>query len=80
MTRLSVGLSFVLYLLVALTGYLHFRDSVEDNILQNFGDDIMAMNVSRILYAMTMVCDGMLRNSFYSLLCLPIHILNHHHN
>ena len=54
-SRMSVGTALVLSLILSVTGYMYLRDIVHDNILENFNDDKMAINVSRILYAMTMV-------------------------
>ena len=54
-SQMSVGISVVLSLILSVTAYLCFRDTIESNALNNFPYDNVVMSVSRILLAVTMV-------------------------
>jgi sodium-coupled neutral amino acid transporter 11 len=51
----SVGISFVLCLLLGVVGYLSFLEQTQGNILNNFPPTGAAVNAARGLLAFTMV-------------------------
>ncbi len=54
-SRSSVGIALILCLTLSVDGFLSFRDGVEADILNNFSYENTAINVARVLLAMTMV-------------------------
>ncbi|ORX83502.1 hypothetical protein BCR32DRAFT_261078 [Anaeromyces robustus] len=53
-THLSTGWSFVVSVAIALGGYLVFTDKTKGNILNNFPQDSLLINFSRLLFAINM--------------------------
>ena len=54
-TRRSLVIAVVLCMLMAVPGYMVFRDKTDPNLLNNYPGDDTVMNVVRSLYAFTMV-------------------------
>jgi len=53
-THLSTGWSFVISIAIALSGYLVFTDKTKGNILNNFPQDSLIINIARLLFAINM--------------------------
>eukprot|EP00833_Pecoramyces_ruminatium_P009652 jgi/Orpsp1_1/1183684/evm.model.c7180000086268.1 len=53
-THLSTGWSFLVSIAIALAGYLVFTDKTKGNILNNFPQDSLLINISRLLFALNM--------------------------
>lgn len=54
-TRLSVGASLGACILLGTTGYLTFRELTKGNLLNNYALDDHVVNVTRLLFSLTMV-------------------------
>mmetsp|Transcript_12965 Transcript_12965/g.25141 ORF Transcript_12965/g.25141 Transcript_12965/m.25141 type:complete len:556 (-) Transcript_12965:439-2106(-) len=69
-TRFALGGSIIICMLMAIPGYLSFRDTVKQNILDNFAPDDVKIILVRVLFMITM--------SFTYPICFFIcrHILN----
>uniref|UniRef100_A0A7S1UC34 Amino acid transporter transmembrane domain-containing protein n=2 Tax=Phaeomonas parva TaxID=124430 RepID=A0A7S1UC34_9STRA len=52
---MSVGVSYVLSLTLAVGAYASFGDDVEGDVLNTFEDDNLGANVARVFLAMTMI-------------------------
>jgi sodium-coupled neutral amino acid transporter 11 len=73
-THLSTGISCVLSLAMALSGYLIFGQKTEANILNNFGSNNLVINIARFAFATNMfttfplecfVCREVIENYFF---------------
>ncbi|CAG8596402.1 14494_t:CDS:2 [Funneliformis caledonium] len=53
-THLSTGISMLACLLVAIVGYLAFTDKTEGNILNNFPEDNVIINIARFCFGFNM--------------------------
>ncbi|KAJ3120241.1 hypothetical protein HK098_004765 [Nowakowskiella sp. JEL0407] len=53
-THFSTGLSLLLCLILAITGYLTFTDKTQGNVLNNFPNDDTLINSARALFAVNM--------------------------
>lgn len=53
-TGFSLGTSFLLCSILGISGYLGFLDETEGNVLNNFDDESVLANLSRLLLAVTM--------------------------
>lgn len=47
-THLSTGISLIACLVMALSGFLTFRDKTEGNVLNNFPADNTMVNIARL--------------------------------
>lgn len=54
-TNISIAVSVCACLLLSITGFLTFRNLTQGNLLNNYAMDDNLMNVTRMLFAMTMV-------------------------
>ncbi|KAJ2714959.1 hypothetical protein H4R19_001460 [Coemansia spiralis] len=54
--HISTAVSTAVSLLIAIAGYLCFRDVTRGNILNNFPQDNLPINIARFLFALNMMC------------------------
>lgn len=47
-THLSTGISMVMCLLMSIAGFMSFRDKTQGNVLNNFPNDNLMVNVARL--------------------------------
>lgn len=54
-THYSTGISLVACLIMALSGYLTFGDKTMGNVLNNFPDDNLMVNIARLFFGLNML-------------------------
>ncbi|RKP23508.1 transmembrane amino acid transporter protein-domain-containing protein, partial [Syncephalis pseudoplumigaleata] len=53
-THMSMGVSLVTCLIMAISGYWAFTDKTEGNVLNNFASDNVLINIARLCFGMNM--------------------------
>lgn len=54
-THFSTGISFVFCLIMALTGFMVFKDKTQGNVLNNFPSDNFMVNIARFCFGLNML-------------------------
>ncbi|KAJ2808332.1 hypothetical protein H4R20_000915 [Coemansia guatemalensis] len=53
--HISTAISTIVSLVIAIVGYIYFRDKTQGNILNNFPQDNLLINIARFLFALNMI-------------------------
>ncbi|KAJ2082779.1 hypothetical protein H4R24_001303 [Coemansia sp. RSA 988] len=53
--HISTAISTIVSLIIAIVGYLYFRDKTQGNILNNFPQENLLINIARFLFALNMI-------------------------